>query len=258
MLGVHVHSVSMRETMNLMEAMLDTKDVQQVMPVNPELVMIARRNSEFRNVLNSASLALPDGAGVLWASRLLGGNTPERVSGIDAVLQFMSVAVRHKARVFLLGAAPGVAEAAADRLRTLTPGLLIAGTFSGSPAPEEEDELCGRINACNTDILLIAYGAPRQELWLARNAAKLKIRIGMCVGGSFDFLAGVSRRAPRWIRRSGLEWLFRLLQEPSRWRRMLALPQFALLVVAELIHVSLSGNHERTGLLEEGNRQRKR
>ncbi|MBN1967050.1 MAG: WecB/TagA/CpsF family glycosyltransferase, partial [Anaerolineae bacterium] len=129
-------------------------------------------------------------------------------------------------RLFLLGAAPGVAERTAAVLECDYPGLQIAGTYAGSPAPQEEEAIIERVNASGADILFVAYGAPRQDDWIARNRERLNVRVAMGVGGSFDFIAGVVPRAPRWMQQIGLEWLFRLIRQPWRWRRMLRLPRF--------------------------------
>jgi N-acetylglucosaminyldiphosphoundecaprenol N-acetyl-beta-D-mannosaminyltransferase len=137
--------------------------------------------------------------------------------------------------IFLLGAAPGIAEKAGEQLRKRYPHLKIAGTYAGSPHPAEEEEICQRIKNSQAEILLVAYGAPKQELWLSRNLDRLPLRLAMCVGGSFDFLAGITPRAPKWMQVLGIEWLYRLIQEPRRWRRMLALPKFAVLVIVERI-----------------------
>jgi N-acetylglucosaminyldiphosphoundecaprenol N-acetyl-beta-D-mannosaminyltransferase len=129
--------------------------------------------------------------------------------------------------VFYLGAAPGVAERTAEILAARHPGLPVAGCYAGSPAPEEEDGIVARVRAARTDLLFVAYGAPRQDLWLDRNLARTGAAVGIGVGGAFDFVAGVATRAPRWVQRLGLEWLHRLACEPWRWRRQLALPAFA-------------------------------
>ncbi|MCK4450446.1 MAG: WecB/TagA/CpsF family glycosyltransferase, partial [Anaerolineae bacterium] len=135
--------------------------------------------------------------------------------------------------LFLLGAAPGVAVATAARLCQTYPGLRIAGTHAGSPALEEEDEIVRLIQRAKPDILFVAYGAPQQDKWIARNLERLGVPVAMGVGGAFDFISGRAKRAPRWLQRVGLEWLHRLLHEPWRWRRMLALPRFVWLVVRE-------------------------
>ena len=130
-----------------------------------------------------------------------------------------------------MGAAEGVARAAAEQLRRRHPGLDVVGTHAGSPAPEDEDEIVGNITRARPDILFVAYGAPQQEKWIARNLGRLGVPVAMGVGGAFDFISGHAKRAPGWMRRFGLEWLYRLCHEPWRWRRMLALPRFACLVL---------------------------
>jgi N-acetylglucosaminyldiphosphoundecaprenol N-acetyl-beta-D-mannosaminyltransferase len=134
-------------------------------------------------------------------------------------------------RLFLLGAAEGVAAEAARRLRARHPTLAVVGTYAGSPAAEEEEAIVNMVRAVRPDILLVAYGAPWQDKWLARNLQRLGVPVTMGVGGALDFIAGKARRAPVWMQRLGLEWLHRLIQEPWRWRRMLALPKFTVLVV---------------------------
>jgi N-acetylglucosaminyldiphosphoundecaprenol N-acetyl-beta-D-mannosaminyltransferase len=133
-------------------------------------------------------------------------------------------------RLYLLGAAPGVAEEAATRLQALAPSLQIAGTYAGSPAPRAEDEIIEHVRDAQADILCVAYGAPAQELWIARNLSRLPVAVAMGVGGAYDFLSGRQLRAPLFMQRLGLEWLYRLYRQPWRWRRMLAIPRFMLLV----------------------------
>ncbi len=204
---------------------------QQVVTVNPEFVMQAQRNAPFLQAINRAALVLPDGMGIVLALRYLCHPTPERVAGVDTVVALARRCALQNYRLYLLGAAPGVAEIAAARLQELAPGLQIAGVHAGSPAQAEEDEIIERIRAAQADVLYVAYGAPAQDLWIARNLARLPVALAMGVGGSFDFLAGRQRRAPEFMQRMGVEWLYRLYREPWRWRRMLALPRFAIQVV---------------------------
>jgi N-acetylglucosaminyldiphosphoundecaprenol N-acetyl-beta-D-mannosaminyltransferase len=164
---------------------------------------------------------------LLYAARRFGRALPERVAGSDLVYRLAERSARHGWRLFLLGAAPGVAEQAAAALRRRYPGLIIAGVYAGSPSPAENDAIVGRINASLADLLYVAYGAPEQDKWIARNRSALKtVRLALGVGGALDFIAGRARRAPRWLQRLHLEWFYRLLREPWRWRRMLALPHF--------------------------------
>lgn len=237
-LGVRVDRVGQQAALDAMEERIEqwrtgekTPPCQQIVTVNPEFVMTAQRNAEFRQAINEAALVLADGVGVVWATRWLGKPTPERVTGTDTLAELAKRCAAKGYRLYLLGAAPGVAEAAAQRLQQLAPGLEIAGTYAGSPAPEEEEAIIERVRAAQADVLCVAYGAPAQELWIHRNLARLPVALAMGVGGAFDFLAGRQRRAPRFMQRVGLEWLYRLYREPWRWRRMLALPQFAIQVL---------------------------
>ena len=206
----------------------------QVVTVNPEFVMTAQQDAAFRAVINGAALATPDGVGLIWAARLLGQPLRGRTTGVALVGRLAELAAGQGYRLFLLGAAPGVAAEAAAVLTARYPGLTIAGTWAGSPAPEEEEALAERITASRADILFVAYGAPRQDLWIARNKGRLPgVRLALGVGGVYDYLTGRVPLAPPLWRRVGLEWLYRLIHQPWRWRRMLALPRFVGLVLAQ-------------------------
>ncbi|MCA9911158.1 MAG: WecB/TagA/CpsF family glycosyltransferase, partial [Anaerolineae bacterium] len=206
---------------------------RHVCTVNPEFIMIAQRDVNFRNILRRADLGIPDGVGLLWAARQRGEPLPERVTGSDGVPRIAEAAAQHGWRLFLLGAAPGVADKAAEVLRKGYPGVQIVGVFSGSPAPDEEDTIVERVNASGADILFVAYGAPEQDKWIARNLPRLRTRMAMGVGGSLDFIAGIIPRAPLWMQRAGLEWLYRLYLQPSRIGRMMRLPRFVLAILSE-------------------------
>ena len=231
LMGVPLHDVTMDETVEWIARWLAEGQPRQVATVNPEFLMKARADPMFRAALAEAGLCIPDGVGVLWAARLRGSRLRERVAGSDLVPRLAREAADRGWRVFFLGAAPGVAERAAAILSARHPVLQVAGCFAGSPAPAEESEIATRIRDVRADIVLVAYGAPGQDLWLARNLVRTGASVGIGVGGSFDFVAGVAKRAPRWVQRLGLEWLHRLVLEPWRWRRQLALPRFAWLVL---------------------------
>jgi N-acetylglucosaminyldiphosphoundecaprenol N-acetyl-beta-D-mannosaminyltransferase len=232
--GIPINRISSEDVTNTLVKWALGQQPHHVVTVNPEFVMIGQENKEFLQVLKSASLRIADGIGILWASYLLGKPITERVTGVDTVRSFTKEASKHGVRFFFLGAAPGIAELAADSLRKEYPGLQIVGTYAGTPKVEDEEEICERIKSVHPQVLFVAYGAPIQDLWIARTAHKLKIPVAIGVGGTFDFLAGTAIRAPRWMRRSGLEWLFRLIQEPRRWRRMLRLPRFVIAVFGSI------------------------
>lgn len=204
-----------------------------VCTVNPEFIMIARQDPIFFNILNRAPLCVPDGVGLLWASRRLGSPIAERVTGSDGVPLIARHAADRGWRIFFLGAGDGIAKKAANILCRRFPGLQVAGTHGGSPAESEEDDIVARINRAKADILFVAYGAPQQDKWIARNLPRLDVTMAMGIGGSLDFIAGEVARAPEWMRRRGLEWCYRLFRQPWRFRRMLRLPRFALAVLRQ-------------------------
>ncbi len=226
-LGIPVHAVTMDETLALVEGYMAEARLHQIATVNPEFVMAAQEDAEFRRVLTGADLCLPDGVGLLYAARRAGRRLPERVPGSELIYRLAERAAARGWPLFLLGAAPGVAEEAAAVLCDRYPGLRVAGAYAGSPDPAEDAALVARVNASGAALLYVAYGAPRQDKWIARNRDALaSVRVAIGVGGSLDFVTGRAVRAPQWAQRLGLEWLYRLVKEPWRWRRMLALPRF--------------------------------
>ncbi len=231
LLSVRIDNVTYADAMARVETFLREPGLHHIATVNPEFVVIAQTNAEFRRVLNSAALNVPDGVGLLWAARRMKQPFHARVAGQELVDRIAALAAQRGARVFFLGAREGIAERAAEKLKERFERLEIAGCYAGSPAPEEENEIVARVNAANAQILFVAYGPPKQELWIARNAARLRVSVAMGVGGTFDTLAGIVPRAPQWMQRAGFEWTYRLLREPWRIRRQLAIPYFMWLVM---------------------------
>jgi len=231
-LGVRVDDVTFDEAIEWVAARIAARTPSQIATVNVEFIMAARENAAFRDVLNAAALNVPDSAGVTWAARRLGHPLRDRIAGVDLVERIAQRAGRSGWRPYFLGAGESVAQKAADVLRSRYPGLQVAGTFSGSPREEEDGALVERIRAAAPDVLFVAFGAPAQDLWIARNLRRLGVPVCLGVGGAFDYVAGVTTRAPSWMRRVGLEWLHRVIRQPWRWRRMLALPRFAWAVTA--------------------------
>jgi N-acetylglucosaminyldiphosphoundecaprenol N-acetyl-beta-D-mannosaminyltransferase len=229
-LNVRVDDVTYEEALTHIERCIESGGAHQIATVNVEFIMAARRDPDFRRVLNQASLCVPDGVGVLWAARRQGQRLRQRVAGVDLVDKIAALGAGRGWRIYFLGAASGVAERAATVLGQRYPGLKVAGCYAGSPRPEEEDEIVGWVQAARADVLLVAYGAPKQNLWIARNQARTEAPVAIGVGGAFDFIAGVAQRAPRWVQRLGLEWLHRLIKEPWRLRRQLVIPHFMWLV----------------------------
>jgi N-acetylglucosaminyldiphosphoundecaprenol N-acetyl-beta-D-mannosaminyltransferase len=232
-LGIRVDNVTYAEALARMEEFIADGRPHQVATVNPEFIAAAQKDSHFAQILNRAHLNLPDGQGLIWAARILGTPLKQRVTGIDTVLKLAELSAGKGYRPYLLGAAEGVAAAAARQLQVRFPVLDIAGTHAGSPLPEEDERLVTEIKRTEAQLLFVAYGAPHQEKWIARNLAHLGVPLVMGVGGAFDFISGEAKRAPYWVQRMGLEWLHRLARQPWRWRRMLALPRFVFLVLRE-------------------------
>jgi N-acetylglucosaminyldiphosphoundecaprenol N-acetyl-beta-D-mannosaminyltransferase len=233
-LGVRVDDVTYAEALALLREYAAGGEPHYVVTPNPEFVMAARRDPAFRAALAGAALAVPDGGGLLLAARLWGRPFREQVRGTDLVYSLAAEGARRGDRWFFLGAGPGVAAAAGRRLAALYPGLQVAGAYAGSPDPADDATTTAVVRAAGpVDVLLVAYGAPRQEFWMARNVPLLGIPVALGVGGVLDYVAGRVPRAPRWVQRLGVEWLYRLVRQPWRWRRQLALPCFALLALWE-------------------------
>ncbi len=225
-LGVRVDAVTYADTLDIIEHWVAARGPHQIATANPEFVMAAQADRQFRQALLNADLCVADGVGLLWAARWLGRRLPERVTGSDLVPLVAQRAAQAGWRLFLLGAAPGVAEQTARRLVQQHPGVRIAGVYAGSPAEAEAPAILQRVAAAAPDVLFVAYGAPAQDLWIARHKDQLGVSVMMGVGGAFDHIVGVQKRASLWVQRIHLEWLWRLMTQPWRWRRQLALPRF--------------------------------
>lgn len=235
-LNTPVHVVTLADTLAKVRQFMAEPRLHQICTTNPEFVMTAQTDDDFRQILWQADLCLPDGIGLVVASRWLGKPLPERVPGSELVYHLAELCAKEGWRLFLLGAAPGVAEAAADIFQSRYPGVIIAGTHAGSPDPAENEAIVQRINDSGAEMLFVAYGAPKQDKWIARNREALPtVRVAIGVGGSLDFVTGKSIRAPRWVQNLGLEWLHRLIKEPWRWRRMLALPRFVFRMLVRIM-----------------------
>lgn len=234
-LGVRIHDCDEDGAVEAMRSFLEREPprLHQVCTVNPEFVMEARRNPAFRALLNSADLATPDGVGIVAAARLLGTPVKGRATGVGLVERLARLSAGEGHSLFLLGAAPGVAEKAAEALQRRYPHVKIAGTYAGSPHREDLDDILARLYSAQPAVLLVAYGAPRQDLWIREHRASLppSVRVALGVGGVFDYLSGRAPLAPASIRRLGLEWLYRLAKQPWRWRRILRVFAFGALAL---------------------------
>jgi len=225
-LGVKVDAVTMAQAVECVTKLISADKSSMVATANAEMLLNATHDAELKAILNAASLVVPDGAGTVWAARHLGKFMPERVAGFDLVQELMKISPRNDWKIFLFGAAPGIADKAKLKAEELYPGIKIVGTRNGYFKPEDEPEIVARIKFSRADILLAALGVPKQEKWLAAHKDELKIPVSIGVGGTFDVMAGVVKRAPLWMQRARLEWLFRAMLQPSRAGRLIALPKF--------------------------------
>lgn len=236
-LGIPFDVVTTIEVLAWMELACHRHSKVMCVTPNPEICLTAGKNKQFLKVLNDADMSIPDGFGILWAARYLDGERgffpwfwtlltpwrtkkkgvfPERVTGTDVMKRFCQ---QSKCKIFLLGASPEVNARLAKKLRSA--GTKVVGNYSGDPSVVNEEIIRKMIDDSGAEVLFVAFGAPNQELWIARNLPKLStVCVAMGIGGAFDFLVGKRKRAPQWMRNFGLEWLYRLCIEPRRIMRI--------------------------------------
>lgn len=220
LLSVPIDPVTMEEALTCVRGFLQDSSQHHVATPNNEMLVRAHRNHVFRSVLKSTSLNVPDSTGLLLMAKRTGQELPERVTGVDLLTQFC-LQEDGSASVFFLGAKEGVASRAAEALQAKNPNLRIVGMYSGSPKEEDVAKILVHIARAKPSILFVAFGAPAQELWIAKHLSSLSsVKVAIGIGGAFDFLAGEKSRAPRMLQALGLEWAWRFLQEPQRAMRM--------------------------------------
>ncbi len=229
-LGVGVDAVSPEQARLLAESWLDEPGAHTVFTPNPEMIMSAQRDADFMQVLRGGDLVVPDGNGVVWAAKKLGRPLRERVAGYDLVRWLVTRLPAHGASAYFFGGAPDVAEKAAANMRAECPDLVVCGTADGYFDAEKEAQIIADIKEKKPALLLVALGCPKQEKWIAANAAQLGARVLAGVGGTLDVMAGTVKRAPDVYIKLKIEWLYRLLKQPSRLGRMMQIPVFMRLV----------------------------
>lgn len=234
-MGILLNRVDYDGALQEIESFLKGGRLKVIATPNAEIIMAARNNEKLRRAINGADLCFPDGIGVVLASRIIGKPLHSRTAGYDLMVRMLDMAARRNLSVFLLGGKPGVAEKASGNIKAKFPGIRIAGTHHGYFNESGEALILDMINKSGADILLVAMGAPKQELFMLKNQAKLQCSIAMGVGGSLDVLAGRVRRAPVIMQKAGLEWLYRLAAQPMRIKRMSALPLFLIEVMLDKV-----------------------
>lgn len=229
-MGIPFDSVTMAEALEAAERLMKKKKAAYCVTPNAEIVYEAMKDDSLRTLVCQADLVLPDGAGVVLGAKILGTPVKEKVAGIEFGENLMKRYAGTDKTFYFLGGKPGVAEQAAEKMREKYPGLTICGTGDGYF--QDEDAVVAAINEKGPDILLVCLGFPKQEKFMSRHKQELKVSLMAGLGGSLDGYAGIAVRAPRWMIRLNLEWLYRLLKEPRRIGRMMRLPKFLLKVIA--------------------------
>lgn len=231
-LGVPVDMVDKEQASAVFAEIFQQPGCSMIVTPNSEIVQNASKDEELRSLIASADLIIPDGIGLVYASKVMGCPLSERVTGIDFLESIIARLVQTGESIFFFGSKPGVADEAADRMKKKYPGLRVAGTQNGYFQPEEEALIVKQINESGADFLCVALGAPKQERFIAQHRDEFtSVRGAIGVGGSLDVWAGNLKRAPEFYRNHGLEWLYRFIQQPTRFKRMLTLPVFMLRVI---------------------------
>ncbi len=223
-LGVRIHQVTMAEAVARVRQLVASGGAHQVVTINGAMLVRAARDQRIRTLFNGATLVTPDGVGVLLAGKLLGHHFTERVAGIDLVIRLCELCAHERLRIYLFGAAPGVADVAAEGLCARYPDLKIVGIQHGYVDRDGEAGVIARVRETRPHLLLVGLGSPRQEEWIASHREELSPIVCIGVGGTLDVLAGRRRRAPKWMQQAGLEWVYRVITEPNRWKVLLTLP----------------------------------
>ncbi|MCL2837484.1 MAG: WecB/TagA/CpsF family glycosyltransferase [Oscillospiraceae bacterium] len=230
-LGVNIDNLSFNDTFEKAKSLIETNETDMIFTPNPEIIMLARNDETFENILNSASICTPDGIGVVYGAKILKTPLVERVAGFDLATALIEYASQAGKSIFLFGAAPNIADTAAEKLIEKHSTLKIAGTRNGYFKDEETPEIIEQINQSNADILFACLGAPKQEKWIYENRDKLNVKLALGLGGALDVFAGNVKRAPKIFIKLNLEWFYRLLKQPSRIGRFMALPKFMITVM---------------------------
>lgn len=229
-LGVNIDKITAGEALYKAEEYLKSEEVSVIYTPNPEIVMAAYEDAEFLEVLNSCDMCIPDGIGVVYGAKIIGEPLPERVPGFELCCGLLESMSRNGEGVFLFGSKPGVAEKAAKNIGEKYPGIKISGTRNGYFKEEDEAEIIRSINDSGANLLMVCLGAPKQEKWINKHKNELKVNLCIGAGGSLDVLAGEVKRAPEIFIKLNLEWFYRLLKQPSRIGRFMALPKFIFTV----------------------------
>lgn len=232
--------LSMKDTVKFLTEAVQSRQPHHVITANPIMVMTAVNHPEYKQMMQSAEIIVPDGTGIVWAASVGGEPLEGRVTGFELLHELLKVGETYRWKFFLLGTTSEVIQEAAERLQMQYPAAIICGYRDGFFGPDEDAAVIEQIRAASPDILFVARGADTQEPWIAQHKQSLQVPVVMGVGGSFDIISGKLKRAPKVFQKLRLEWFYRLLKEPTRYKRMLALPKFVVKVLREKENVTKS------------------
>ncbi len=248
--GIEIDNLTIQETINEIEELIQKEESSYIVTPNVAHIVLLQKDKEFKKIYQGARLVIADGMPLLWGAKVLGRSLKERVAGSDLLPTFCKSAAKKGYRLFFLGARPGIAARAAEILTQKNRGLRITGTYSPPFGFENDEEENGKIvrmiREAKPDVLFVGLGAPKQEKWIWKYRNRVEVPVSVGVGITFDFIAGTVKRAPLWMQRYGLEWVFRLCQEPGRlWKRyLIGNPIFIWLVLKEFIKVRILVSHK--------------
>ena len=230
-LGVNISTATVSEVVQMIFDTISSGNKMSIFTPNSEIILSAYKDANFKNIINSASLCTADGIGVIYASKIFATPIPERCSGYDISLELIKQMTKSGASIYLFGASPGVAETAKEKIQETNPGINIVGYHDGYFDCEEENNIINDINDKKPNVLFVCLGSPKQEKWIFDHLNDLDVNVAIGLGGCLDVYAGNVKRAPQIFIKLGLEWFYRLIKEPKRFFRMLALPKFMLTVL---------------------------
>lgn len=229
-LGLPVHKVTMDSALSAIDSFIQEGTPHHIVTADASMMVMAREDAELHRIIAQADMVTPDSTGILWAARKFQNPLQERVSGVVIVEKLCALSPTKGYKLYFFGAAPGVAQLAAEQMQTKYPGAQIVGTHDGFFKPEENEAILQDIRACRPDILCVAFGIPKQEKWISANRETLGVPVLIGVGGTLDVLSGKTRRAPRLFQVARLEWLWRVLSNPRKISKVMLLPRFVRLV----------------------------
>ncbi|WHY71628.1 WecB/TagA/CpsF family glycosyltransferase [Fictibacillus enclensis] len=238
-LGINFINTTVKQFVHTLGTHIENREKTFVVTANPEIVMDARKNETLMNIIQGADYVTADGIGIVKSAGLLGVPLPERVPGFDVTMRLLKLANKKGLSVYLLGGKDRVVEKAADRIKSDFPNVKIAGYHHGY-FDLADDQIMKTVESTKPDIILVALGAPRQEQWISKSMPSFDHGIFIGVGGTFDVIAGEAKRAPEIWQKMNLEWFYRLVRQPSRWKRQMALPQFAFKILQQKLQKNIT------------------